>query len=175
MVTKDKKVEIVAELVEMLNKTNGFYFIDFKSMPVKKLHEVRNELKKQNIGLRVAKNTLIKRAFNQAEGVEMPVEDFTGNTALVLGYDDPLAPAKILKELIDKNKMPEFKGAIIEGQYFDGSTLKQLAAMPSKPEIIASILGSLNAPISGIVGSINAVMRDLAGVIEEVAKKQANQ
>ncbi len=175
MVTKNKKREIVAELVELLNKTNGFYFIDFKGMSVKRLHEVRNEMKKKNVGLRVAKNTLIKHAFNQAENVSMPVEDFTGPTALVLGYDDPLAPAKVLKEIIDKHKMPTFKGAIIEGQYFDGTTLKQLAAMPSKPEIIASILGSLNAPISGIVGSINAVMRDLAGIIEEVAKKQANQ
>ena len=171
MVTRDKKREIVAELVELLNKTNGFYFIDFKGMSVKSMHAVRNEMKKKNIGLRVAKNTLIKLAFNQATGVEMPVEDFTGQTALVLGYEDPLAPAKILKEVIEKNKLPLFKGAIIEGQYFDETTLKKLAAMPTKPEIIASILSSLEAPISGIVGSINAVLRDLAGVIEEVAKK----
>ncbi len=174
MVTKDKKKEVVAELVELFRKTNGFYFIDFKSMPVKTMEILRNELKSKSVGLRVAKNTLIKLAFQQTDGIEMPVEKFTGQTALVLGYDDPLAPAKILKETIEKHKMPEFKGAIIEGQYFDGTTLKQLAAMPSKPEIIASILGSLNAPISGIVGSINAVMRDLASVIEEAAKKREN-
>ena len=173
MVTKSKKQEIVAELIEQISNANSFYFIDFIGMPVKQQEIMRNELKAKNTTMRVAKNTLIKRAFDAAEGVELPFEKLVGMTALVLGNDDPLAPAKVLKEIVDKNKMPRFKGAVIEGQYFDETNLKTLAEMPSKPEIIASILGSLDAPITGIIGSINATISDLASIIESVAKKQA--
>jgi large subunit ribosomal protein L10 len=63
---------------------------------------------------------------------------------------------------------------LLEGQYFDGTKLKELAALPGKKEMMSAIVGSLHAPISGIVGSINAVMRDLASIIEEVAKKKAS-
>jgi len=173
MVTKNKKQEIVAELIEQLTKANSYYFIDFKGMPVKQQEIMRNELKAKNTTMRVAKNTLIKRAFDATEGVELPFEKLVGMTALIMGNEDPLAPAKVLKEIVEKNKMPGFKGAIIEGQFFGADQLKTLAEMPSKPEIISGILASLDAPISGIVGAINATIRDLASVIESVAKKQA--
>ncbi len=173
MVTKQRKEEIVAELVEQIKNSNCYYFIDYKSMPVKQMEVLRNQLKGKDTTLRVAKNTLITRAFNEVEGVDLPFEKLEGMTALITSNEDPLAAAKILKELVDKNKMPGFKGAVVEGQFFGDQQLKALAEMPSKPEIIASILGSLDAPISGIVGAINAVMRDLASVVEAVAKKQA--
>jgi large subunit ribosomal protein L10 len=68
--------------------------------------------------------------------------------------------------------IPKLSFAVIEGELFEGSRLSELAAMPSRKDMIASIMGALNAPASGIVGAINAVMRDLASVIEEVAKSK---
>ncbi|HMT11854.1 MAG TPA: 50S ribosomal protein L10, partial [Ignavibacteria bacterium] len=62
--------------------------------------------------------------------------------------------------------------ALVENVAYEGKQLNELASLQSKPELIAAIVGSLNAPISGIVGSINAVIRDLASLIEEVGKKQ---
>jgi large subunit ribosomal protein L10 len=76
--------------------------------------------------------------------------------------------------LFDKSQKPRLKAAVIEGVFYDGSQLKTIAALPSKPDIISGIIGSLHSPISGIVGSINAVMRDVAYLVEEVAKKQAS-
>jgi large subunit ribosomal protein L10 len=77
--------------------------------------------------------------------------------------------------LLDKGAKPKLKVALIENVTYDKSKLNELASLPTKPEIISSIIGSLHAPISGIVNSINAVIRDLASIIEEVAKtKQAN-
>lgn len=175
MVTKTKKQQVVAELTEQINNADSFYFIDYSFMPVKLQEAMRNELKEKQASMRVAKNTLIKRAFDAADGVELPFEKLTGMTNLIMGTgEELLAPAKILKEFAQKNKMPAFKGALLDGQYFDEKQLDTLAAMPTKPEIIAGILGSINAPISGIVGAINATIRDLASVIEEVAKKNAN-
>lgn len=173
MVTKQRKEEIVAELIEQIKGSDNFYFINYKSMPVKQMEALRNRLKEKQNSMRIAKNTLIKRAFEAVEDKDLPFEKLQGMTALITTGEDSLSAAKILKEVVDKNKMPEFKGAFVEGQFFDGTQLKALAEMPTKPEIIASILGSLDAPVSGIVGAINAVMRDVASVIEAVAKKQA--
>ena len=90
-----------------------------------------------------------------------------------MGYADPIAPAKIIREFSEKNNKLQLKAAVIEGQVFDGSQLKQISELPTREDIVAAILGSLNSPISGIVGSINAVMRDVASLVEEVAKKKA--
>ena len=173
MVTRQRKQEIVAELVEKLGNANGMYFVNIKGMKVTDSERFRNKLKEKSVFFRVAKNTLLNRAIKELGVDGIPEDQYVGENAVAVAYDDALAPAKIIKEFFDKNKMPEFKGALVEGQYFPASQLNELAALPSKPDMIASIIGSLNAPISGIVGSINAVMRDLANVIEEVAKKQA--
>jgi large subunit ribosomal protein L10 len=128
---------------------------------------------KEGIDYLVAKNTLIWRALNEA-GFEGLDESFLrGNTGIAFGNDDPLVPAKILKPILDKSDKPQFKAAIVEGVFYDAKSLDILASLPTKSELIAGILGSLHAPITGIVGSINAVMRDLASVIEEAAKKRS--
>ena len=96
----------------------------------------------------------------------------TLQTAIAFGYEDAVAPGKVIKKIYDKIDKPKFKGAVIEGQFFGENDLKKVASLPSREDMIAAIVGSLNAPASGIVGSISAVIRDLASVIDEVAKKQ---
>ena len=87
--------------------------------------------------------------------------------------NSPVVPAKIIKKYFDDNQKLALKACYIEDQYYDGSRLTDLASLPSKKELIAGILGSLNAPVSGIVGVINAVVRDLVSVIDEISKKKA--
>ncbi len=76
------------------------------------------------------------------------------------------------KYFADKQKL-SLKACYIENEYFDGDQLKALATLPSKNDLIAGIIGSLDSPISGIVGSINAVIRDLVSVVDEISKKKA--
>lgn len=175
MVTKEKKQVTVEQLIEKFRNANGFYFLNYSGMSVKDLESLRNEMKKLSVEMKVAKNTLLRKAIDEVGNLPVADEQLIGATAVVFGYEDALAPAKKLKEIIEKAKLPVFKGAVIEGQAFDSKGLAALAALPSKPEIMAGIIGSINAPISGIVGAINAVMRDLASLVEEVAKKQNNQ
>lgn len=171
MVTLEFKKQVVAELVEKISRASGLYFVDFKNITVAQMIVIRRALKDQNIETRVAKNTLIIRALKEC-GITIPEELLFGQTAMILGYDDAVAPAKIIKTFFDKDEKLRLKVAVIEGQVFDGKDLKTIAALPSRAELISGILGSLNAPASGIVGAINAVMRELASVIEEVAKKK---
>lgn len=172
MITKTRKEEIVRELVEKLNKANSIYLLDFQKMTVEDSISLRRQFKEKGIEYKVAKNTLILRALKETPQHSLPEEVFFGQTGMALGIEDPLAPAKIIKQLFDKTEKPKFKAATVEGQFFDNTQLNLLASLPSKNELIAGILGSINAPASGIVGAINAVMRDVAYLVEEVAKKQ---
>ncbi|MGE3800358.1 MAG: 50S ribosomal protein L10 [Candidatus Kapaibacterium sp.] len=174
--TKEQKIAVVDELSEMFEGAVGFYSIDFTGLNVADTIELRREFKNAGVRYRVAKNTLIKRALSEREEYSDEVlERLVGQTGVAIGYEDPAAPARILKKFIEDKKAekPKLNFAVIEGTIYNGDQLKQVAAMPSRQDIMASILGSLQAPVSGIVGSINAVMRDLASMIEEVAKKQA--
>ncbi|MEO5931098.1 MAG: 50S ribosomal protein L10 [Candidatus Kapaibacterium sp.] len=171
--TKTKKEEVVAEVAELLKGASGLYSIDFTGLTVANAIRLRREFKKAGVAYKVAKNTLVKRALRDAGGYDHIVDKFVGQTGIAIGYDDPAAPARILNDFIDpKLEIPKLNFAVIEKELMPGSELKAIAAMPSRKDILGSIVGALNAPASGIVGAINAVMRDLASVIEEVAKQK---
>jgi len=159
-------------LTKKLQEAKGIYFVDFGRISVADMNKIRNQFKAKGIEFKVAKNTLILRAMASLEGYTLPDRQLFGETAIILSYDDAVEPARIIKPIYDKDEKLRLKAAFVEGQYFDGKDLKVVAALPSRTDLIAGILGSLNAPISGIVGSINAVMRDVASLIEEVAKKR---
>ncbi len=112
--------------------------------------------------------------MSESGGLQGLKKDISGPTGIIFGYGDPVRPAKLINERYEKEQRPVFKGAVVEGVVYEADKLKTLASLPSKTDIIASILGSLNAPISGIVGAINSIMRDVASVIEEVAKKNSS-
>lgn len=176
---KQDKEQSVLQIKEKLDKASSIYLTDFTGLTVAETNELRDEFYNAKVEYNVFKNTLIKKALEQGKNVfseqsDKLVEHLKGPTGIVFAYDDPVSPAKIIKKFFDKGEKPKLKVAIIEKESYDGKRLNELASLPSKPEIISSIIGSLQSPISGIVGSINAVLRDLASVIEEAAKKQAN-
>lgn len=169
----EPKKQVVGELVEKFRNANGAYFINFESMNVESISNLRGLFRKEGIDYKVAKNTLIWRALQEAGYEGLDDSFLKGTTGIAFANEDPLVPAKVLKTILDKSEKPKFKAAIVEGEFYDSNSLKKLASLPSKSDLIAGILGSLNSPISGIVGSLNAVMRDLASVIEEAAKKRS--
>ena len=173
MVTKEHKTAVVAELVESIRSASSLYFVDFTGMTVAQDQKLRAELRTKNVSMRVAKNPLIVRALAEVGGYEFDKKKLAGQTALIFGGSDPIAPAKIIRQFFEKGEKPKLKYAVVEGQVFDGSQLKTVSELPTREDMIAAIAGSVHAPITGIVGSINAVMRDVASLIEEVAKKKA--
>ncbi|MBE2281422.1 MAG: 50S ribosomal protein L10 [Ignavibacteriaceae bacterium] len=170
---KERKTEIVAEVAELLSKSSAVFLTDYSGISVADISKLRNEFRKEGVIYKVVKNTLFERALNESGKYPKLTEHLTGMTGFVIAYDNPVAPAKIIKKYFDDTQKLPLKACYIETSYYDGKTLNQLAALPSKAEIIAGILGSINAPASGIVGALNAVMRDLVSVIDEIAKKKA--
>ncbi len=173
MITREQKQQIVAELVEKLQKSNGIYLLDFTGLSVQDTIEARREIKKLEAEMKVAKNTLIQRALREAERfTNIPDDRFFGPTAVTFAYGDPIRPVRFIKKLVDDNKI-RFKAAVIEDEFFGEEQLAQLASFPTREEIYAGIVGSLQAPLSNVISIFHNLVRDLVSVIDEVAKKQA--
>ncbi len=170
---KQQKAEIIAQTVEMLNKSTSVFLLDYSGINVEDISSLRRELRKEGIEYKVIKNTLFKRALAESGKYEKLADHLQGMTGYVFAADNPSVPAKIIKKYFDEKQKFALKACYIESQYYSGSQLAEIASLPSKADIIAGILGSINAPASGIVGAINAVIRDLVSVIDEIAKKKA--
>lgn len=170
---KSEKVEIIQEVVELIRQSSALYLTDYAKINVEDISKLRREFRKEGVKYKVIKNTLFKRALAEAGKYEKLSENLSGMTGFVFAYDNPVVPAKIIKKYFDDTSKLNFKGCYIDSQYYGPDKLGELSSLPTKGEIVASILGSINAPASGIVGALNAVMRDLVSVIDEISKKQA--
>lgn len=170
---KNEKTELIAEAKELIQNASAVYLTDYSKINVEDISEIRNQFRKDGVKYRIFKNTLFKRALVESGKFEKLADHLEGMTGFAFASTNPVAPAKIIKKYNDTSQKFPLKACYIETQYFDGSKLKELAELPTKEEVIASILGSLNSPASGIVGSIAAVIRDLVSVVDEVSKKKA--
>jgi len=170
---KNEKSEIITEVKELLDNASAVYLTDYSGINVEDISELRNIFRKEGVSYKVYKNTLFKRALDESGKYEKLADHLMGMTGYVFTSDNPIAPAKIIKKYFDDKEKFNLKACYVEGEFFDGGQLKTLATLPSKNELIAGILGAINAPVSGIVGAINAVMRDLVSVIDEISKKKA--
>lgn len=170
---KNEKAEIIAEAKELIDNSTALYLTDYSKINVADISELRNQFRKDGVSYRVFKNTLFKRALVESGKFEKLANHLEGMTGFAFASTNPVAPAKIIKKYFDASQKLTLKACYIETEFYDGSKLAELAALPSKQELIAGILGSLNSPVSGIVGSIAAVMRELVSVVDEVSKKKA--
>jgi large subunit ribosomal protein L10 len=170
---KNEKAEIIAEAKELIENSTALYLTDYNGINVADISDIRNQFRKEGVNYKVFKNTLFKRALKESGKFEKLGDHLQGMTGFAFASTNPVAPAKIIKKYNDASQKLSLKACYIETEYFDGSKLGELAALPSKQELIAGILGALNSPASGIVGSIAAVMRDLVSVVDEVSKKKA--
>ena len=170
---RNEKEAVITEMKEKAVRAQALYLADFTGMTVAEVTELRREFRKLGIEYRVVKNTLARKALEQAQGYDKVFDKLEGPTGIAFSYDDVGAPAKIIKKFSDKTGKLKLKGAIIEKQLYDGSKLDALSKLPSRKEIISSILGSIQSPVTGIAGVVNAVMRDVAALIAAIeAKKQ---
>lgn len=170
---KNEKAEIISEIKEVIEDSSAVYLTDYSHINVADISELRNQFRKEGVKYKVYKNTLFQRALTESGKFEKLADHLEGMTGFVFASENPVAPAKIIKKYFDASQKLALKACYIETEYYDGSSLNQLATLPSKNELIASIMGSLDSPASGIVGAINAVVRDLVSVVDQISKREA--
>ena len=96
-----------------------------------------------------------------------------GPTGVAFAFEDPVVPARIIQKFSEKHKRLSLKVCVLEHQVFEGSRLAELAKLPSRKEVMASILGSVQAPLAGVPTVINAVIRDIVSLVDEIGRKKA--
>lgn len=170
---KTEKSEVVSSIKEMIQNSSAIYLTDYSGINVEDINRLRNELRKEKVRYKVIKNTLFKRALDELGKYDKLADHLVGMTGYAFTSDNPVAPAKIIKKYNDEKKKLSLKACYIDEQFYEGSSLGMLAALPSKNELIAAILGSLKSPASGIVGTVHAVTRNLANVVDQIAKQKA--
>lgn len=173
MKKRNEKAEIVEEIKHLLNNSRSVYLVDYQGVDVADINQLRREFNKEGVTYKVFKNTLVKRALDEVGGYDEFYDSLTGMTGFAFSGENFVAPAKIIKKYFDDTGKMKFKGCYIESDYYDSSKLETLASMPSKEEVMAGIVRSINSPAQGIAGAINAVMRDLANVVDQISKSKA--
>ncbi|MCK8061686.1 MULTISPECIES: 50S ribosomal protein L10 [unclassified Fusibacter] len=141
------KKGVVAEIREKLDRAQSLVLVEYKGLNVEEATDLRNACRDAGVEYKVYKNNLVKRA---AEGTQFEslANDLTGPNAFAFGYDDPVTPAKVLKEMSAKAKSLQLKAGVVEGTYFNEDGIREIAEIPSREVLIAKLLGSFNAPIS---------------------------
>jgi len=156
----EKKTAEVKELSEKINGAKSVVIVDYRGISVDAVTSLRNDLRKENVEYKVAKNTLIKLAIKGTE-YEGLTEYLEGPTAIAISHDDCTAPARVMAKTANDVESFSFKCAWVEGNIYDAKGTEELAKIPSKEVLIAKVLGGFNAPITS-----------LAYVIKAIAEKQ---
>lgn len=167
-ITKEKKEEVVAGLVSKLKEAKSVVFTDYRGLSVEELNEVRNELRKEGIEYKVIKNTLFTIAIKDA-GLDIDLEATKGHPiAAAFGYQDEVAPAKVVNTYASKNEKLEIVGGILEGKEISPIMVKSLAKLPSREELYGKLVGTLAAPMSGMVNVLQGNIRGLVNVLSAI-------
>ncbi|MDO4564371.1 MAG: 50S ribosomal protein L10 [Clostridia bacterium] len=157
----EMKAAKVQEIVEKIERAKSVVMIDYRGLTVAEVTDLRNEMRKEGVEYVVLKNHSVYRACDQLKVDESINEYLHGPSAFAFGYDDAVAPARILKAFMKKTKKCSFKGGIVEGSVMNAREIEALADLPSREVLIARLLGSMMSPISG-----------LAIVLDQIAKKK---
>lgn len=170
---RTEKERIVAEVAGVVGRARGLFFTDFTGLTVEQATELRREFRKSGVDYKVVKNTLIRKALESVTGYDKVYDRLVGPTGVAFAFEDPVRPAKIIKKFNEKHSKLALKVCVLEREVYDGARLDELAALPSRAELMASILGSIQAPLAAVPTVLHAVMRDVVSVIGEIEKKKA--
>jgi len=171
--TRVRKEEEIKEYVSQL-KAPSTVMADLSRLKVNNINAFRRKAEGEDVSVRVVKKTLLAIAFKEA-GVEVDVKTLPGSISLLVAGSDAVAPAKLLAELRKAHKDVEIPviGGLLEEAWLDAAAVEALSKMPSKQEMLAKVVGTINAPLSGFVGVLNGNLRNLVQVLNAIKEAKA--
>jgi large subunit ribosomal protein L7/L12 len=174
---KEEKSTAVAELTEKFSRARLAILTECAGLPVNQVTELRKQLRGAKAEYRVVKNTLAARA---ADGTILAglKAHLKGPTGVVIGYDDPVLPTKVLREFISAEKREEkirITVGVLEGKIVQPAELAAVAKLPKKEVLIAMLLSALQGPIRGVVYTLSAVLSKFVRVIAAIQDKRKGE
>jgi large subunit ribosomal protein L10 len=173
MLNKDQKKTIVKDLEEKLKTSKSVVFVDFKGIKVKDMTGLKRDLRKEGVEMKVTRKTLFNIALKEA-GMELNTKAMDGQVAISISQKDEVAPAKIIFQFAKTNENLKILGGILGTKPMTAAEVNMLAKLPSKEELLAKLVGTINAPVSGFVNVLAANIRGLVQVLKAVSDSKAN-
>lgn len=170
--SQEARKELSKVIKEKIQNAKSVVFVSSSGLTVAEDTAIRNEFRKKDVEFRVYKNTLIRYALHDL-GITDFDNDLNGPTSVAFGMDETGASKVVMEAAKKYDSKFTVKCAFVEGSRVDENGVKELAAMPSKEELIAKMLGSLQAPISNFVGVLSAMPRGLVVALNAIAEKKA--
>lgn len=168
MIPKDKKQQIIQDLIDKFSKQKAVIFTDYTGLTVVQLSELRKKLRTEGMDYQVAKKTLIDLALEKAGLKKVKTKDLQGQIGLVFGYRDEIKPAKILYQFSQANKAMKILSGLIKGEYLESQAIKALAELPAREELIAQLVGTISAPLAGLLNSLEYNLRGLVYILKNL-------
>jgi large subunit ribosomal protein L10 len=170
--TRQQKEDVLKQVVDNLKSAKSAVVSNAAGLKVSDSEQLRKKCRAEKVELVSVKKTILKKAFKDAglEGLEN--FDLSGSLLIAFGNEDEVAPAKILKDFGKTHEQIQFRSGLIEGKLVDAAYVQTLADLPSKLELYAKIVGSLNAPISGFVNVMAGNLRGLVNVLSAIKDKK---
>ncbi len=170
MPTQEKR-DKVAAIRDWIDRCSITIATDYTGLGVAEVTRLRRALRESGVEYRVVKNSLAQLA---ADGSNKPdvKKIVEGPTALAFGYDDPITPAKALVRFVNANRSRlRLRGGVMDGRVLTAEQVEALAAIPSKEELLARLMGQLNGPVTGLVYVLSAPIAGLARVLQRHVEK----
>ena len=172
--SKDKKIEVVAEIGQLLDSSKLTVVAKYSGTPVKAMQELRRQARDSGTTISVAKNRLVKKAMDSNQRFkDSDMSLLTGQLMYAFNAEDEVAPAQVLANFAKNEPQIEFVGAYSsDGQLLAAEDVKALAALPSKDQLRAQLAGTIAAPLSGFVnvlaGNVRGVLNVLSARAEQI-------
>ena len=154
-----EKQVVIDEIKDKFERAESAVVVDYMGITVEQANAMRAKLREANVDYTVYKNTLVKRAIDGTDYAAL-AEVLEGPSAFAFSYDDATAPARIVANFIKKAKVCKIKSGVVEGTYYDETGMQAIATIPSREELIAKFMGSIQSPIT-----------NFARVIKQIAEK----
>jgi large subunit ribosomal protein L10 len=169
---RTEKEQIIQELAGKLSGVKAAFIADYRGINVEQVTQMRRELVAAGVDYRVVKNSLLRLASKGTPAAEL--EKFcAGPTAIAMAGDDVVAPAKILAKYAEIVETFELKAGVLDGKLIDVAGIIALSKLPSREELLAKALSSMNAPLTNFVGTVAAIPRSLVQVLNAIGQSKA--
>jgi len=171
----EKKGKTISELEERIGSATLMILTDYRGLSVSDLQGLRGQLRGVGAEFRIAKNTLTRIAAN-SKGVASLDATLEGPTALVFTGDDIVGPSRIINDFARTSRILKVKGALLQGQIVGPGDVEALATMPPKEELIATIVGALDAPVTNLVFALDFAITEFTSLLDaRVAQLEGGQ
>lgn len=169
--TRQQKEQAVFALLEGIKEAKSSVFADLQGLKVTETDALRKQCKAEGITYLTSKKTLIKRALSDV-GINADIKSFEGGIAALFGRTDEITAPKIVAEFAKTHEAVRIFGGILEGAFIDAAKVKALASLPTRDQLYAKLVGSMNAPISGFVRVLAGNLRGLVTALNQIREKK---